>query len=67
MLTFKNIDPTTREIAFGPHAQHVPYDGVAERILSQGQSFTITLNQTGNFQWHDHVHDDLTGTFTVNK
>jgi len=44
----------------------VPYDGVAERVLGKGQSFTITLNQAGNFHWHDHLHDEVEGYFTVN-
>jgi plastocyanin len=64
-LTFVNKDRLTREIAFGPHDDHVPYDGVGERVLNQGQSFTITLNQLGKYHWHDHLHDDVEGYFTV--
>lgn len=66
-LTFTNKDAIAREIAFGPHEHHVPYDGVAERVLNKNQSFTVTLNQTGNFRWHDHLHDEVEGTFAVTR
>ena len=66
-LTFRDLDHVTREIAFGAHENHVPYDGVAERVLNQNQGFTITLNQTGTFHWHDHEHDEVEGYFTVSR
>jgi len=66
-ITFTNMDNITREIAFGPHEDHVPYDRVAEKVLTEGQSFTITLNQAGSFHWHDHTHDEVEGYFTVTK
>ena len=66
-LTFKNLDNVTREVAFGPHENHIPYDGVAERFLNKGQSFTIDLNALGRYHWHDHLHDDTEGFFTVSK
>lgn len=66
-IMFMNDDNVTREIAFGPHENHVPYDGVAEQVLNKGGQFTITLNQAGNFHWHDHIHDEVEGYFTVSK
>jgi len=66
-LTITNNDTLTREIAFGPHERHVAYDGVAERLLSKGQSLTVTLDKTGSFHWHDHLHDEVEGYFTVSK
>jgi len=66
-ITFMNMDNVAREIAFGPHENHVPYDGVAEKVLNKDQSFTITLNQAGSFHWHDHIHDEVEGFFTVSK
>jgi len=66
-LTFTNEDVVIREVAFGPHEHHVPYDGVADRVLGKGQSLTITLNQAGSFHWHDHLHDEVEGYFTVKK
>lgn len=66
-LTITNDDPVLRLMAFGPHDHHEPYDGVAERVLSQGQSLTVTLNQTGTYLFHDHLHDEIEGSFTVVK
>ncbi len=66
-LTITNMDTMAREVSFGPHDQHVPYDGVAERVLNAGQSFTITLNQTGSFHLHDHLHEEVQAYFTVAK
>src|ERR1700712_28544 len=51
-LTITNHDDITRLVAFGPHEDHIPYDGVADKILLQGQSFTVTLNATGNYRFH---------------
>jgi hypothetical protein len=64
-LTIVNEDAIEREIAFGVHDNHVPYDGVGERVLGKGQSLTVTLDQRGSFRWHDHLHDEVEGRFTV--
>jgi plastocyanin len=66
-LTITNLDSGEREIAFGLHKNHVPYDGIAEKLVGKGQSLTVTLVQTGNFRFHDHIHDEVEGTFTVIK
>jgi plastocyanin len=64
-LTIKNEDGVTREIGFGPHDHHISYDGVSERLLAKGESFTVTLSQRGSFHYHDHFHEETAGTFTV--
>ncbi len=64
-LTIVNNDKTIRLIAFGAHDHHQPYDGIGEKALSQGQSLSVTLNQAGTFIFHDHIHDEVKGTFTV--
>ena len=64
-LTVTNKDGITRDIGFGNHDHHVPYDGVAERILAEGKSLTVTLNQIGKFHYHDHFHYEIAGSFTV--
>lgn len=64
-VTFKNTDSTTVLIAFGPHEHHVAYDGILEHELKQDESFTITLNKTGTFYFHDHLEDIIEGQFTV--
>jgi plastocyanin len=64
-LTITNADDTVRIVAFGPHENHVPYDGVTEKVLGKGQSLAVTLIQAGDYRFHDHIHDEVQGTFTV--
>ena len=66
-LTITNLDDRERLMAFGLHEHHVPYDGITDKILIQGQSLSVTLVQTGHFRFHDHDHDEIQGTFTVTK
>ncbi len=66
-LTITNKDAITREIAFGNHDHHVAYDGVEEKELQQGESVTVTLDQAGEFHFHDHLHDEVEGYFTVTQ
>lgn len=64
-LTITNQDAKTRKIGFGEHDKHVAYDGVSERVLSSGQSFTITLNEIGEVHFHDHFQEEVEASFTV--
>ncbi|MDB5184722.1 MAG: hypothetical protein JWN38_530 [Candidatus Saccharibacteria bacterium] len=66
-LTITNMDDVSREIAFGPHENHVAYDGIAAKRVGPNESLTVTLNQAGSFHWHDHDHDEVEGFFTVTK
>ena len=65
-LTITNSDNRERLIAFGPHDDHQPYDGITEKVLDKGQDLTITLNQAGTYHFHDHIGDVAQGDFTVN-
>ena len=64
-LTIRNSDPETRKIGFGEHDHHSAYDGVTERVLRQGESFTITLRDEGTYHFHDHYHDEVKASFVV--
>ncbi len=64
-LTITNEDDTIRDIAFGQHDHHVSYDGVSEKVLGKDQSISVTLDRTGSYHWHDHLHDEVEGYFTV--
>jgi hypothetical protein len=66
-LTITNADDEPRLIAFGLHEHHQPYDGITERLLGKDQSLTISLNQAGTYRFHDHIHDEVMGDFTVVK
>jgi hypothetical protein len=66
-LTITNRDDTNRLMAFGVHEHHTPYDGLEEKLLGKNQSLRITLDKTGDFRFHDHLHDEVEGTFTVTR
>lgn len=64
-LTITNKDDKIRRIAFGVHDQHIAYNGVVEKVLRKDQSFSVTLNESGEFLFHDHLQEEVQATFTV--
>jgi cytochrome o ubiquinol oxidase subunit IV len=64
-LTFINQDDTVRELTFGTHPQHGTYAGQAELSVRKGRGKTITLNEAGKYQFHDHLDPRVAGSFTV--
>ncbi|HSW37102.1 MAG TPA: cytochrome C oxidase subunit IV family protein [Candidatus Saccharimonadales bacterium] len=64
-LTFINKDDRIRDIAFGSHPHHEEYGGQAEENLRKGYPKTITLNQAGTYEFHDHLDPQVTGSFNV--
>jgi cytochrome o ubiquinol oxidase subunit IV len=65
-IMFMNEDNVSRYIAFGPHENHEVYGGVTGLSLSNGQEDqTLILNEAGTHSFHDHLHDEMTGDFTV--
>lgn len=66
-LTITNEDNVARLMAFGNHDRHQAYDGVTEELLKHDQSLTVTLNKAGAFTFHDHLHDEVEGSFTVSE
>lgn len=64
-LTFINQDNEIIDIAFGEHPQHMAYAGESELILRKNQNKTITLSESGTYLFHDHLHIQTAGDFTV--
>ncbi len=64
-LTFINQDDVEREIAFGTHPHHEAYAGESDLDARKGKGVTITLSQTGTYQFHDHLHEETHGSFMV--
>ena len=65
VLTIVNNDSVVRRMAFGQHDEHIVYNGVSERILKQNESLTVTLDQTGEYLFHDHYQESTQGTILV--
>lgn len=64
-LTFINEDEKPREMTFGTHPNHGAYGGEYEVLVRKGRAKTMTLNETGVFQFHDHLDPSVTGGFSV--
>lgn len=64
-LTFINEDNEIRDISFGAHPAHEAYAGESELSVRKGYAKTITLSDTGTYQFHDHLHEETTGYFNV--
>ena len=64
-VTWLNKDSAPHQIASNPHPAHTDLPGLFSGILSNGQSYSFTFNQTGAFGYHCHVHPSMTGTVVV--
>ncbi len=66
-LTFVNHDNGTREMAFGTHPNHEFYGGEEEEDVRKGYPQTFTLNQLGDYSFHDHQDPTVNGHFSVEQ
>lgn len=66
-LTFINEDDVLREMAFGAHPRHDSYGGETEVVVRKGRPKTITLNQAGDYLYHDHLDPVTNGQFIVRE
>ncbi len=64
-LTFINEDEGLREITFGSHPRHDSYGGETEIPVRRGRTKSITLNQMGEYMFHDHLDPTTYGYFNV--
>lgn len=64
-MTFINEDAKAREITFGTHPKHGVYAGETELVVRKGRAKSITLSETGTYQFHDHLQAETAGGFTV--
>lgn len=64
-LAVTNKDDKLRRISFGVHNQHTAYNGVIEKILRKDQNFSVVLNESGEFTFHDHLQEETSATFIV--
>ncbi len=64
-LTFINQDGDKRYMTFGTHPHHGVYAGESELTVIKGRAKTITLSELGDYQFHDHLHEQTAGSFSV--
>jgi hypothetical protein len=56
-VKFVQVDSSFHDFASGPHPIHNVYPPLNVGILRQGEIHEIAFLQTGNFGFHDHLHD----------
>jgi cytochrome o ubiquinol oxidase operon protein cyoD len=66
-LTFVNEDGDPRYIMFGSFDQPEQYAGEDMLTVTNRRAKTITLNEPGTHQFHDHMYPEATGSFTVEQ
>lgn len=66
-IIFTNDDDVARDVSFGAYPQQLPYAGQADLSLAKGKSQMLILSQAGSYQFNDHLHPELAGTFTVSQ
>ena len=64
-ITFKSADGTSHEIAFGLPNMPASYGGLFEASVRSDRSKIITLNETGDFSFHDSDNPAAIGHLTV--
>ena len=64
-ITFVNKDKKEREMAFGSHPNHDGYGGIYDVLVNNRRPETITLNQSGDYIFHDHLDPSVSGYFSV--
>jgi cytochrome o ubiquinol oxidase operon protein cyoD len=64
-LTFINEGKEAREIMFGQHDEPLVYAGLTEVVVRKGRAKTITLSETGTYEFHDTTNHQISGEFIV--
>jgi plastocyanin len=67
--TVKVVNSSSSSIEFssGSHPTHLEDPEINMGTLKPGESGTITPTKTGTHSFHDHLHDDHTGTLIVTE
>jgi cytochrome o ubiquinol oxidase operon protein cyoD len=66
-LTLINQDDQMRTIRFSTSSQNASYGGVDEVTVRKGRPETITLNEVGEYTFHDQQVSELQGYFSVTE
>ncbi len=66
-LTFINNDSQALDMAFGDHPHHGVYAGIYEVTVNKGRPKTITLSETGEYDFHNHLNEQTAGKLTISQ
>lgn len=65
-LMVKNQSTKNMEIAVGIHPSHQELKGFEEKVVKKGEDYTFTIEEKGQFEYHDHLRPKVFGLITVN-
>ena len=65
VVTVRNESNTEVEFSSGPHPTHFEDPEINMKVLGPGESGTFTPTTKGSHSFHDHIHDQYTGTLIV--
>jgi cytochrome o ubiquinol oxidase operon protein cyoD len=66
-LTFMSGDNKAHQIAFGAYPQNLSYAGETKLAIQKGYNQTITLSESGVYQFYDALQAQVSGDFTVSE
>jgi cytochrome o ubiquinol oxidase operon protein cyoD len=66
-LTFISGDGKPHQITFGVYPQHLTYAGETKLAIQKGYNQTITLSESGVYQFYDALQAQARGDFTVSE
>jgi cytochrome o ubiquinol oxidase operon protein cyoD len=64
-LTFINKGSSTVKISFGTYPEHQSYAGENDLSVRRGQTETITLSESGSYNFYNELQPETTGAFNV--
>jgi cytochrome o ubiquinol oxidase operon protein cyoD len=64
-LTFINDAVAPPELTFGNYPHHEAYAGEIKLTIRKGMNKTITLSESGSYQFYDYIQKAAVGDFTV--
>lgn len=67
VVTVKNASSNKLQFASDEHPAHTENQEMNLRVLNAGESETYTANTVGEWGFHDHIEDNLTGMITVTQ
>ena len=65
-ISVKNKSTAAMEIAMGKHPSHQELKGFEEKVVKRGEDYTFTIEEKGQFEFHDHLKPKVLGVITVN-
>ncbi len=64
-VVWTNSDTAAHQVASNPHPAHTEHPELNSPVLSTGGTFSVTLTQSGTYNYHCHLHPSMSGQIIV--